>query len=125
MYIKTERAAGELECQSGHLSQTVRSSKAAANKRSQRRYGASVTATAKAQQVMPSMRGLWGPLPCVVFYSSGVGGKRRIHCHAFEARAGKNATQNRPAASQSANAIRGGSIKGKAGERVQAKGGRL
>ena len=75
MYIKTERAAGELECQSGHLSQTVRSSKAAANKRSQRRYGASVTATAKAQQVMPSMRGPLGSLASSGFLQLGLGEK--------------------------------------------------
>jgi len=111
MYIKTERAAGELECQSGHLSQTVRSSKAAANKRSQRRYGASVTATAKAQQVMPSMRGPLGSLASSGFLQLGLGEK-----------GASIAMRSKEEHSQSADAIRGGSSEGR--ERVQAtKGG--
>jgi len=107
-------------CESSPLSQTVRSSKAGAKVRNDSTYGRCKGAAGHAIHE----RAL-GSLAVRGFLQLGAGGKRRIHCHAFEARAGKKATQNRPAASQSANAIRGGSIKGKAGERVQAKGGRL
>jgi hypothetical protein len=75
-----------------------------------RQYGVLVTATAKAQQVMSSMRGFF-------FYSSGWEKGAGVAMHTKE---GLNTEQN-----SLQNAMRAGSSEGKRGEKVRAKGGRL